>query len=105
MKTKGLAVAVCAALSFASGPAFAQTPTWSPPAEKDRCPSKWGAGDERGSGNHLKPASVLKAIQLIKSGEVIELAHVLNEKMPLFGTRRSEERRVGKDGRSRWRTW
>src|SRR5262249_21741869 len=88
MKTKGIAVAVCAALSFASGPAFAQTPTWSPPAEKDRCPSKWGAGDERGSGNHLKPASVLKAIQLIKSGEVIELAHVLNDKMPMFGTRR-----------------
>jgi len=47
-----------------------------------------GAGDERGSGNHIKLASVLKAVQLIKRGEVIELAQVLNEKMPLFGTRR-----------------
>jgi len=65
-----------------------QAPTWSPPAEKDRCPSKWGAGDERGSGNHQKPAAVLKATSLIKTGEVIELAHVLNEKMPFFGTRR-----------------
>jgi len=88
MKTTGIAAAISAALAFAPGPAFAQTPTWSPPAEKDRCPSKWGAGDERGSGNHMKPASVLKAVQLIKTGEIIELAHVLNEKMPLFGTRR-----------------
>ena len=88
MKTTGIAAAISAALAFAPGPAFAQTPTWSPPAEKDRCPSKWGAGDERGSGNHIKPASVLKAVQLIKTGEIIELAHVLNEKMPLFGTRR-----------------
>jgi kynurenine formamidase len=76
------------ALAIAWGPAFAQTPSWSPPAEKDRCPSKWGAGDERGSGNHINPASVMKAVQLIKTGEVIELAHVLNDKMPLFGTRR-----------------
>jgi hypothetical protein len=30
----------------------------------------------------------MKAVQLIKTGEVIELAHVLNDKMPLFGTRR-----------------
>jgi kynurenine formamidase len=65
-----------------------QAPSWSPPAEKDRCPSKWGAGDERGSGNHQKPAAVLKAAGLIKTGEVIELAHVLNDKMPFFGTRR-----------------
>jgi len=82
------AAAISFALTIACGPAFAQTPTWSPPAEKDRCPSKWGAGDERGSGNHIKPASVMKAVQLIKTGEVIELAHVLNDKIPLFGTRR-----------------
>jgi kynurenine formamidase len=88
MKTTSIAAVISAALAFASAPALAQAPTWSPPAEKDRCPSKWGAGDERGSGNHIKAASVLKAVQLIKTGEVIELAHVLNEKMPLFGTRR-----------------
>jgi kynurenine formamidase len=88
MKTTGIAAAISAAVAFGPGLAFAQTPTWSPPAEKDRCPSKWGAGDERGSGNHVKPASVLKAVQLIKTGEIIELAHVLNENMPLSGTRR-----------------
>jgi kynurenine formamidase len=65
-----------------------QAPSWSPPAEKDRCPSKWGAGDERGSTNHQKPAAVLKAAGLIKSGEVIELAHVLSDKIPFNSTRR-----------------
>ena len=48
-----------------------------------RCPSKWGAGDERGAGNHMKPQSVLNATKLIKTGEVIELGHVLNAAMPL----------------------
>jgi kynurenine formamidase len=84
-------LALCAALSavLASSAAVAQqTPTWSPPAEKDRCPSKWGAGDERGAANHIKPTTVLNAIKLIKTGEVIELSHVLNAQMPFFGTRR-----------------
>ena len=31
--------------------AIAQTPSWLPPADSARCPSKWGAGDERGSAN------------------------------------------------------
>jgi kynurenine formamidase len=70
------------------GPALAQTPTWLPPAEKERCPSKWGATDERGSMNLQKAEAVKKAVGLIKMGEVIELAHVLNDKMPFFGTRR-----------------
>ena len=62
--------------------------SWKPPAESQRCPSKWGAGDERGSANHMKPESVLRAVRLIRTGEVIEIAHVLNDKMPFFGTRR-----------------
>ena len=65
-----------------------QTPTWTVPPESARCPSKWGATDERGSANHMKPEAVLNAAKLIKTGEVIELGHVLNEKMPFFGTRR-----------------
>jgi hypothetical protein len=39
----------------------AQTPSWVPPADSARCPSKWGAGDERGAGNHMKPQTVLNA--------------------------------------------
>jgi kynurenine formamidase len=85
-----IAVGVLGAMALvASVPAVAQSaPSWRPPAESERCPSKWGAGDERGSMNHMKPAAVTKAAQLIKTGEVIELAHVLNDKMPFFGTRR-----------------
>jgi kynurenine formamidase len=72
-------------------PALAQapaSPSWSPPAESARCPSKWGAGDERGAANHMKPETVLNAMRLVKTGEVIELGQTLNSSMPLFGTRR-----------------
>jgi len=69
-------------------PLIAGAQSWQVPSESQRCPSKWGAKDERGSGNHMKPESVLRATKLIKSGEVIELAHVLNDRMPFFGTRR-----------------
>ena len=75
-----------AALLFAA-PVAAQA-QWNVPPESQRCPSKWGAGDERGSGNHMKPETLLKAVRLIKTGETIELAHVLNDKMPFSGTRR-----------------
>ena len=68
--------------------AMAAAQTWSVPPETERCPSKWGAADERGSANHMGPASVLRARELIRTGEVIELAHVLSSDMPLFGTRR-----------------
>ncbi|WP_088344784.1 MULTISPECIES: cyclase family protein [Rhodomicrobium] len=73
---------------LAPATAFAQTPSWSPPPESQRCPSKWGADDQRGSMNHQKPAAVLNAAKLIKTGEVIELAHVLGPNMAFFGTRR-----------------
>jgi kynurenine formamidase len=86
MRQTLLGVALAAACSMVWSSAQAQT--WTVPTEAQRCPSKWGAGDERGSGNHMKPASVLRATQLIKTGEVIEIAHVMNDKMPFFGTRR-----------------
>src|ERR1044072_2639953 len=61
---------------------------WNVPPESQRCPSKWGAGDELGSGNHMKnPKNALRAAQLIKTGEVIELGHVLGPGMPFFGPR------------------
>src|SRR5687767_3057126 len=77
------AAALCLSSSL---PAAAQS--WKMPAEGQRCPSKWGAGDERGSMNHQKPVAVMNAARLIKSGEVIELAHVLGPQMAFFGTRR-----------------
>ena len=88
MKRSAIALGLAGAVAVSASVLAQSQPTWLPPAEKDRCPSKWGAGDERGSGNHQKAAAVTKAAGMIKTGEVIELAHVLNDKMPFFGTRR-----------------
>jgi len=88
MKRSAIALGLAGAVALSASVLAQSQPSWLPPAEKDRCPSKWGAGDERGSGNHQKPAAVMKAIGLIKTGEMIELAHVLNDKMPFSGTRR-----------------
>ncbi len=57
--------------------------SWSPPPEADRCPSKWGAGDERGSANHMGPATVMRAASLIRRGEVVELGQELHASIPL----------------------
>jgi len=88
MRFTGSIIAAAALLATAS--AVAQTPSWTPPPDSARCPSKWGTGDERGSGNHMKPQSVLNAVKFIKTGEVIELSHVLNAAMPVSRTRRFE---------------
>jgi hypothetical protein len=85
MKAFTLGAAITLVFSTA---AYAQAPTWTVPEESQRCPSKWGAADERGSGNHQKPAAVMNAAKLIKTGEVFELAHVLGPSMAFFGTRR-----------------
>jgi kynurenine formamidase len=68
-----------------SANAYAQS--WQPPADSARCPSKWGAADERGAVNLRTPESVLRAARLIRTGEVIELGHVLSPTMPMPGTR------------------
>ena len=75
-------------LLVCEGTAVAQT--WQPPSESRRCPSKWGPNDERGSANHMKPETVLRAARLIKAGEVFELGRVLSETMPMPVGRRFE---------------
>src|SRR6266705_1917095 len=81
-------IAIAAAVASLSVPVLAAAQGWNLPPENQRCPSKWGAGDERGSGNHMKnPETVLRAVRLIKTGEVIEMAYVLGPGMPFFGTR------------------
>ena len=37
--------------------AFAQQ--WNPPPPEKRCPSPWGANDERGAANHMKPEGIV----------------------------------------------
>src|SRR5262249_38466465 len=86
MTSHALPIALLATL-LAGTSALAQTPSWTPPPDSARCPSKWGAGDERGAGNHMKPQSVLNAIKLIRTGEVIDLGPALNAEMPLSPAR------------------
>jgi kynurenine formamidase len=80
-----LIVTVAAWLGAGSPAAHAQS--WTPPTDAARCPSKWGAGDQRGSGNLMKPDTVLRATRLIRTGEVIELGQVLHAAIPFFGPR------------------
>jgi kynurenine formamidase len=65
-----------------------QAQSWTPPTEAERCPCKWGAHDQRGSANHMKPETVLRAAKLIRQGEVIELGQTLSPAMPLSNNRR-----------------
>ncbi len=76
------------ALTFGAFAVATHAQSWRPPTDEERCPSKWGRGDERGSGNHMKPATVLRAGRLMRTGEVFELGRVLSASMPFFGTRR-----------------
>ena len=62
--------------------------SWQPPTAEERCPSRWGADDERGSGNLMTPETVLRAARLIRTGEVFELGHVLSGELPFYGNRR-----------------
>ena len=78
-----LAITLLASLTAGA----AQGQTWKPPSDTERCPSKWGAADERGAGNLKGPESVLRAAKLIRTGEVIELGQVLSAAMPLNPTR------------------
>src|SRR5216117_2627798 len=83
-------IGITLALTLGLMTAVAHAQSWRPPADGQRCPSKWGAGDQRGSANHMKPETVLRATRLMRTGEVIELGHVLSSEMPISSTRRFE---------------
>ena len=85
---RGIIIAVAAAFVLAN--AAVQAQSWQPPADSQRCPSKWGAGDQRGAANLMNAETVLRATRLIRAGEVIELGHVLTSTMPLSAGRRFE---------------
>src|ERR1700688_4633827 len=73
------------AFGFAGGALQAQS--WEVPSDAQRCPSKWGAKDEIGSGNLMKPEMALKAAKLIHTGEVFTLGFHLSAALPLIGSR------------------
>jgi kynurenine formamidase len=79
-------LAILLVIGIGTAPVFAQA--WRPPSDAQRCPSKWGAADLRGSGNHMKPETVLRATRLIRTGEVFELGRVLKADMPFSVGRR-----------------
>jgi kynurenine formamidase len=64
------------------------TPRWSPPAAAQRCPSRWGPNDRRGSMNLLTPERMRNAASMIREGRKVEIGHMLAQDMPFFGTRR-----------------
>ncbi len=78
-------VATLLILGLGSAPVHAQS--WQPPTDAERCPSRWGADDERGAANLMQPEVVLRAARLIQTGEVIELGHPLFDGMPFYGDR------------------
>jgi len=80
LRRAGLAMLIL--LGFSIADAAAQS--WQPPSAAERCPSKWGADDERGAANLVTPERVAQAAKLIRTGEVIELGRVLSPDMPLF---------------------
>ena len=47
-------------------------------------PSRFGADDEAGALNEIGPAKVLEAVQLVRTGRVFDLAHVLHADVPAF---------------------
>ncbi|MEX2488921.1 MAG: cyclase family protein [Pseudomonadales bacterium] len=55
-------------------------------------PSEWGPEDQLGALNRLTPAKVVEAAQLIEHGNIYDMAHVIDENIPLFnltpGTRK-----------------
>lgn len=82
------AIVGAAALSLLSfGTSAARAQGWQPPSDAERCPSRWGAGDERGAANLMTPELVVRAARLIKTGEVIEMGYPLYAGMPFYGGR------------------
>ena len=79
-----------AVLIVLGGSTVARAQSWQPPPDAQRCPSKWGAADQRGAGNHMKPETVLRAVRLIRTGEVFELGRPLKTDMPFSTGRRFE---------------
>ena len=79
---------------LASLGAFGQQ--WHPPPPEKRCPSPWGANDERGAANHVKPKTVLKGLRLVKEGRIYALGRVLEPAMPTFARWDDGEARLGR---------
>lgn len=81
-KSLAFGIVVAFALVICAGPALAAV-EW----PEKWWPSKWGAGDERGSFNTVTPKSVMKALKVPKTGKIYRLGRIYKHGMPLFGSR------------------
>ena len=88
MRTRVLSWAIWATFLAGFTCCTASAQSWEMPSEAQRCPSKWGAQDEIGSGNLMKPEMALKAAKLIRTGEVFSLGFHLSAELPLISGRR-----------------
>ena len=70
MRVSMMATAV---VLLVGGAQAARAQGWKPPADSERCPSKWGPNDQRGAGNHMKPEGV-NGIHLLENLRLDELA-------------------------------
>ncbi|MEA2984847.1 MAG: hypothetical protein QOD94_1101 [Alphaproteobacteria bacterium] len=75
---QSVVIVMAVALSAVFGSSALHAQTWQMPPDNQRCPSKWGGEDQRGSGNWMKPETVLRAANLIRTGEVFELGDILS---------------------------
>ena len=50
-------------------------------------PSEFGAEDQRGAANRIKPAKTVKAAQLVKQGRTFQLGRLYEQGMPMPGKR------------------
>src|SRR5262245_66503708 len=73
------AVLFACVTGFTLAPASAQD--WISPEK--RCPSPYGADDERGAANLQTPQSVLAAARLIREGKIYELGKILDHAIPM----------------------
>jgi kynurenine formamidase len=76
---------------------------WMPPPPEQRCPSVWGADDERGAANLQSAESVLAAARLIRDGKTYELGKVLDGAIPMSPGRTfalNVQRTSGPNGRN-----
>lgn len=90
--------------AFAGAPwRTAMAQGWMPPPPEQRCPSVWGADDERGAANLQSAESVLAAARLIRDGKTYELGKVLDGAIPMSPGRTfalNVQRTSGPNGRN-----
>jgi len=76
---------------------------WMPPPPDKRCPTVWGADDERGAANLQTPETVLRASKVIRDGKMYELGKVLDRNIPMSPGRSfvlNVQRTSGPNGRN-----